>query len=368
MNLIISTTNIISGAEYVLIDYLNNTNIGKDNFLLLTTDDKNILETYKINDINVLGLKQLSQVGFFSSRNPKSIIKKILNLLIITIIFKKIIINNNIKKIVGNNTGDCIYSFIIKKILKFKNPYFLFIHDIVKVNSFLSKIIRVCDNSVDKYFAVSEAVKLNLIKIGIQAEKIEVIYNGMKYNQNFHIKNMNKELNLGFIGNIEERKDPLKFIEIINLFKNQNLEVKGEMVFKHFDSILLDKIKKNIFESGNDIKLIGEINRDEMKNFFNKLDFLIVTSKNDPLPTVILEAFNNGIPVIGNDIDGIPEMIEDNKTGFLYKNDKELLDIILKIKSMTNDEYKKMSEKANLSIKKKFALEKKVEKLDKELR
>jgi len=40
----------------------------------------------------------------------------------------------------------------------------------------------------------------------------------------------------------------------------------------------------------------------------------------DNNPLVILEAYKYGIPVIGSRIGGIPEMIQENKTGFLFES------------------------------------------------
>ena len=50
-----------------------------------------------------------------------------------------------------------------------------------------------------------------------------------------------------------------------------------------------------------------------------RIDVLIVPSLcNDPLPTVIFEAYSHGVPVIGSRRGGIPELIDDGKTGFLF--------------------------------------------------
>jgi glycosyltransferase involved in cell wall biosynthesis len=53
--------------------------------------------------------------------------------------------------------------------------------------------------------------------------------------------------------------------------------------------------------------------------FMNQIDVLIVPSLwNDPLPTVIFEAYVSGRPVIGSRRGGIPELIDEGRTGFLF--------------------------------------------------
>lgn len=47
-------------------------------------------------------------------------------------------------------------------------------------------------------------------------------------------------------------------------------------------------------------------------------DILLFTSRAEALPRVILEAMATMLPVISTNVDGIPELIEDNKSGLLY--------------------------------------------------
>ena len=63
---------------------------------------------------------------------------------------------------------------------------------------------------------------------------------------------------------------------------------------------------------------------------FKQIDLLIVPSHNEGLGMVILEAYQHHIPVIAHSIGGIPEIVEDKKTGFLIKpNTPENHQIIL---------------------------------------
>ena len=57
----------------------------------------------------------------------------------------------------------------------------------------------------------------------------------------------------------------------------------------------------------------------DVEQFFQLADCLIITSLNEVTPMVISEAFSYGIPVISTDIAGIKEMYEDGKEGFLLE-------------------------------------------------
>jgi glycosyltransferase involved in cell wall biosynthesis len=65
--------------------------------------------------------------------------------------------------------------------------------------------------------------------------------------------------------------------------------------------------------------------------FFAGIDYLVVPSLwEDPLPRVVHEAFSFGVPVIGAAVGGIPEMVTDGRTGFLFPaGDAEALRALL---------------------------------------
>ncbi len=70
------------------------------------------------------------------------------------------------------------------------------------------------------------------------------------------------------------------------------------------------------YESSSSVKFTGFI---DPASFFSKIDILVVPSLwHDPLPRTIFEAYAHGIPVIGSDKGGIPEIINHGETGFIY--------------------------------------------------
>ena len=63
--------------------------------------------------------------------------------------------------------------------------------------------------------------------------------------------------------------------------------------------------------------------RTRMKEIYQELDVLFVPSRQDPLPTVIIEAALSGVPVVGARNGGIPEMIAEGKNGYLFDTEAE---------------------------------------------
>lgn len=111
----------------------------------------------------------------------------------------------------------------------------------------------------------------------------------------------------------------------------------------------------------NRIHYHGWIENSKMADFLRGFDCLIIPSIcKENYPTVILESFNSDLPVIGSDIGGIPELVVDNETGYLFTPGDEI-DILNKIQMiMDRSNWEKIS--LNISrIKGKYSIEHQVQ-------
>ena len=58
----------------------------------------------------------------------------------------------------------------------------------------------------------------------------------------------------------------------------------------------------------------------DMEPFYGQLDVLLLPTRRDSFPRVVMEAMCRGIPVVATRVDGIPEMVVDGETGFLVES------------------------------------------------
>lgn len=354
--LIISGTPIISGAEYVLGDYLkDNENIS--NMEILHSDIEKVENFYSgFTFSKRFKSKYLNPVGVVGN-GKLNLIKKLLNLFLSFFIFYKIFKNKEITKVLGNNTGDtiyAIYSYIFGK------KHINYIHDMIEPKSMIAKSVLFFDRFVYRYIAVSKAVKSALIEIGIDESKIEVIYNGLIPNNDYLKKSIDKEIIFGFVGNIDDRKNPMEFLEFIEVACEilKDKKIKAKMVYGSvLDENLYKSMKEKIKNDNLPIELLGRVDRVKMKSFYDDIHFLVLTSKRDPLPTVILEAFNHGVPVIAHNIDGVPEMVENSLNGFLYDSSNHFKKIM---ESIRINNYSSFQENSLVIIRKEFDLNHKI--------
>jgi glycosyltransferase involved in cell wall biosynthesis len=109
--------------------------------------------------------------------------------------------------------------------------------------------------------------------------------------------------------------------------------------------------------SNSEIDMLGYKSGMELNNLIKNASFIIVPSEwyeNNPL--TIIEAYANGKPVIGANIGGIPEIIEDGNTGYLFEM-KSITDLSMKIEiadSIDKKEYTRLSKNARIFSEKYF--------------
>jgi len=84
------------------------------------------------------------------------------------------------------------------------------------------------------------------------------------------------------------------------------------------------------------ITLLGHVARDQMDSLYERADVVLLTSRSEGIPLVLMEAMARGKIVLAPDITGIPELVIAGKTGFLYRpgSMEDFLDRLLFIHSL----------------------------------
>ena len=73
------------------------------------------------------------------------------------------------------------------------------------------------------------------------------------------------------------------------------------------------------------VKLLGFLNKEQMTDAISGCKFVVVPSIcYENCPYSVLEALAIGKPVIGSNMGGIPELVNDNENGFIYDTVSEL--------------------------------------------
>ncbi len=67
------------------------------------------------------------------------------------------------------------------------------------------------------------------------------------------------------------------------------------------------------------VTLLGHVARDDIDSLYRKADVIVLTSRSEGIPLVLMEAMARGRIVLAPAITGIPELVIPGKTGFLYQ-------------------------------------------------
>lgn len=67
------------------------------------------------------------------------------------------------------------------------------------------------------------------------------------------------------------------------------------------------------------VLLVGHIGRDDLQGYYRHADLVVLTSRSEGLPVVLMEAMAHGKLVLAPRITAIPELVEHGRTGFLYR-------------------------------------------------
>lgn len=198
--------------------------------------------------------------------------------------------------------------------------------------SIQSRLHNLIYNSRIYFHAISPAKKFhvlnefdkNLLRKRLPSERIIKIHN--PFNLPTHSSgiaeekkiNKNKSINVLWVGRITEQKgidDLIIIIDILNKSGHKNSimwNIVGE------GDLRKDVVK--LAKRWNNVCFHGYVKNDFMSRIYRENNILIVTSKWESFPYVILEAQSFGLPVISYDIPGCREIILNNKSGYLVKD------------------------------------------------
>jgi colanic acid/amylovoran biosynthesis glycosyltransferase len=88
---------------------------------------------------------------------------------------------------------------------------------------------------------------------------------------------------------------------------------------------------------GKRVRLLGHVARERMSSLYDQADVIVLTSRSEGIPLVLMEAMAREKIVLAPAITGIPELVIAGRTGFLYEGGsvESFVDRLLFIRSLT---------------------------------
>lgn len=172
----------------------------------------------------------------------------------------------------------------------------------------------------DAVIAVSQAEYEHALVLGVPQRKLHLVPNGVtsvpaasaaETRRRFGVPD--DHLMIGFVGRLTSQKAPERFVDLFARLAAENGELTGLMFG---DGALRDAIRSRIQARG-----LGERLRlicgQDARPYIAAFDVLVMTSRYEGFPYVLLEAAVAGVPTVTTDVGGAKEAVRHGETGFI---------------------------------------------------
>jgi glycosyltransferase involved in cell wall biosynthesis len=170
----------------------------------------------------------------------------------------------------------------------------------------------------DRVIVLSSHYEALLARNGIQREKLVRIPSGFDPSS-VHAVDADPAFAAGYLGRLSDEKQVEVFLGAI-----QRLVARGcqEKFLIAGDGPLRESLRARIESSGlsGQVEMSGYLLRDQ---FFSKIRTFVLPSRIENLPYTILESMAAGRPVVASRVGGVPDLVEDGKTGLLVPSGDE---------------------------------------------
>jgi len=181
----------------------------------------------------------------------------------------------------------------------------------IAIESYLYHFLRTYERTIDLFISPSSFLRNKMIEFGIDENKIVHIPNFV--NSNEYTPNYSNSGYILYFGRLEKHKGLETLIVALKHVKALKLCLVGEGSYR---DMLERYSKKNNMKN---VVFLGFVTRKRLIELVRYSLFTVLPSEwYENCPMTILESFALGKPVIGANIGGIPELVEDGSTGMLF--------------------------------------------------
>lgn len=155
------------------------------------------------------------------------------------------------------------------------------------------------------------------------ASKMHVIYNGLTLQGGSRANAPEKvPIRLLAVGRLVEKKGFVHLVRACRILKEDRIDFHLVLAG---DGPLKGELARLVRQWGlrEQVSFPGFVTFDDIPGFFDRAHMLVMPSvvdssgDRDGIPNVIVEALMHGLPVVASNVSGIPEVIQDGRTGLL---------------------------------------------------
>ena len=179
-----------------------------------------------------------------------------------------------------------------------------------------SMIERSLEKRGDRTIVVSNAEFKHAASIGYAPAGMTRVVNGAKTpgeSGRSKARDMMKleasDVAIGFVGRLEQQKDPVRFVQAITHAAQHVPNIKGVVIGD--GSLRAEAEQKSCSET---IRFLGW---QDGPALMSGLEIFCMTSRYEAMPYTLLEALHAGVPIITTDVGGAEETVDHGKSGYV---------------------------------------------------
>ncbi|MCW1928167.1 N-acetyl-alpha-D-glucosaminyl L-malate synthase BshA [Bhargavaea beijingensis] len=186
----------------------------------------------------------------------------------------------------------------------------------------LSGTVKYGINKSDMTTAVSHSLKEETYELIRPAKEIRTIYNFIDERHYRPVNAHHMKAGLGLaesdkiVIHVSNFRKVKRIEDVVRSFAIINREVPSKLLLVG-DGPEVESIHTLVSEEGLGTEVLFLGKRDDLPDLFSISDLNMLVSEKEAFGLVLIEAMACGVPCVGSDIGGIPEVIEDGKNGFI---------------------------------------------------
>jgi phosphatidylinositol alpha-1,6-mannosyltransferase len=186
-----------------------------------------------------------------------------------------------------------------------------------------SALVRRILNRAASIVAVSEAMRAELIALGLRPERVFVVRLAMRLSAPpqgdraalRHRVGLEERTTILFLGRLSHVKGPDVLMDAVS--RGLLEETDSQLVFLgggHMEGPLREAARS--IPAGR-VHFAGSVPHGEVSQWIGASDLLAMPSRSEGLPVALIEALSFGIPVVASSVGGIPETVNAGNCGWL---------------------------------------------------
>jgi glycosyltransferase involved in cell wall biosynthesis len=174
-----------------------------------------------------------------------------------------------------------------------------------------------------KVVAVSEAIAKSLVRSGLGAHRVQVIANGIDFNQwplpapvQRVETGARKKTVVGVVGRLVPQKGHIYLLQAAQSILSAFPQVEFLFVGDGPERARLEQATASLGLSSN-VRFAGQ--KSDMATVYAGIDILVLPSINEGMPMTLIEALAAGCPVVATAVGDVEKLIRDGETGLLVE-------------------------------------------------